>query len=305
MYTPRTTFHPISLKLILIVFGVILYTSRVLAQPTVVELENQMRCEVEQEYRRLIDETEKSLVPDAVQAIEEAKQALRSLECGQERAAHGALERAVAKTELMLGRYPDKPLLPTSYLVQIVDLAPLDLKLIREREHAAEKAVKDKHYPEGRLLLHLLQSELFSHVHHLPLATYPAALKRAAQLLEQGKFEEARLALAHALHTLVITHQTIPLPLLYAKSYFAAAVDKHKDDRQLTLQLLSKAWHELERTRELGYINRDEEYTLLHRAIEDLERQVRGNTSTTSAFLNLKEKIITFFKRWILPRRLS
>jgi len=33
MYTPRTTFHPISLKLILIVFGVILYTSRVLAQP--------------------------------------------------------------------------------------------------------------------------------------------------------------------------------------------------------------------------------------------------------------------------------
>ena len=132
---------------------------------------------------------------------------------------------------------------------------------------------------------------------NLPLATYPAAMKQAARLLDQQKNEEAAAVLRTALNTLVAVDRATPLPLEIAQVAITAAQAQADKDKAKAKLLLATAKHEVERARQLGYAGKDPEYTALDTTISDLEKQIDGNQDTASAFSRLKEKFAAFFKR--------
>ena len=65
---------------------------------------------------------------------------------------------------------------------------------------------------QARALLSGLASESELQVTNLPLATYPAAIKAVAPLIDAGKKDEAKAALQLALNTLVVERFITPLP---------------------------------------------------------------------------------------------
>ena len=84
----------------------------------------------------------------------------------------------------------------------------------------------------ARHLIEELASEADINVTQIPLATYPAAIRAVAALIDAGKFDEAKDALYAALHTIVIDTCVIPLPKVRAEAMLAEAnrlVDKKQD----------------------------------------------------------------------------
>lgn len=180
--------------------------------------------------------------------------------------------------------------------VVVIDAAPTDLKQIDQTVQLATDATKDKDLPAARVLLASVISELRIRTTSLPLATYPEALKRAAQLLDQGKNRDAGDVLLTALNTLVIVDHVLPLPLVLAQ----AAIDDANSQRQnkeLVLTLLEAAKNEIIRSRHLGYLGEDAEYKALDDEISSLESAVKGTGNTTSLFAQLRERIAAFINR--------
>jgi hypothetical protein len=155
----------------------------------------------------------------------------------------------------------------------------------------------NKDYPAARVLLDGLTSEIRVRTSNLPLATYPDALKDAARLLGENKNKEANTVLLTALNTLVIVDQVTPLPVALARTDISQAQALREKDKKKAENLLTLAQNQLERARELGYAGEDPEYASLSKSISELERQVRGDGDTSSAFVELKEKVAEFFKR--------
>jgi len=261
------------------------------------QAQQQARPEIEQQRREAQQQAEKSLDKDAVAALDETKKAMAAIAQNKTDEALAAIERATGKLNVLLARRPETALIPVAAEVEIIDAAPLDINLIRDRAEAAERAVNDKDYPRARLLLHALTSELRVRVYNLPLATYPEALKEAARLLEQQKNQEARAVLTMALSTLVEVDQVSPLPIIVAQTAIDEAQAVREKDKEKTKQLLALAKTELERAKELGYAGKDPEYAALDKHISELEEQINSNTETASFFSRLKERVASFFKR--------
>ncbi len=261
------------------------------------QAQQQARPEIEQQRREAQQQAEKSLDKDAVAALDETKKAMAAIAQNKTDEALAAIERATGKLNVLLARRPETALIPVAAEVEIIDAAPLDINLIRDRAEAAERAVNDKDYPSARLLLHALTSELRVRVYNLPLATYPEALKEAARLLDQQKHQEARAVLTMALSTLVEVDHVSPLPIIVAQMAIDEAQAVRETDKEKTKQLLALAKTELERAKELGYAGKDPEYAALDKHISELEEQINSNTETASFFSRLKERVASFFKR--------
>jgi hypothetical protein len=140
-------------------------------------------------------------------------------------------------------------------------------------------------------------SEIRVRTFNLPLATYPAAMREAARLLDASKLDEAAAVLLTALHTLIVTDHATPLPLVVAAAAIDAAQVERDQNKDQAQKLLALAKLELDRAKGLGYAGKDPEYLALNNAISDLEKQIKGNQDTASAFTRLKEKVASFFKR--------
>ena len=65
---------------------------------------------------------------------------------------------------------------------------------------------------KARPIVANLASEIVIETDNLPMATYPAAIKSAARLIDSGKIDDAKAELARALNTLVVTSVAFPLP---------------------------------------------------------------------------------------------
>ncbi len=276
-------------------------TQKILAQG-----EYKARAEADAQCKKAEQEAQKTIVPDAVAVIEETKKAISALTTGgKNKDALTALERASGKIDILLARRPEKSLLPVEYKVKLYDNAPILSSAIREINKALEKAIKEKNYPESRIFLNNLRSEITSRTYCLPLALYPNAISEATRLIEQKKPDEARSVLITALNTLVVVDQTIPLPILNAQVMCKLAEEKQKDDKDGALQLVSKARKELERAKDLGYSGNDREYASLDKSLHELEDQLKQNKSTTSTFSTIKEKLSAFFQRIGLAKKQS
>jgi hypothetical protein len=234
---------------------------------------------------------------DAVEAIDETRRALKAITDGKTDEAIAAIERATGKIDVLTSRQPKTALLAVDAEAFLIDSAPDDIDTVRDRASLAVDAAVFRDFPAARVLLAGLISEIRGRTYHLPLATYPTALREAARLLEEHKNDQARAWLQAALGTLVVIDRVTPLPLILTQVAIAAAEDARDRDREAARNLLTVAHNELERALELGYLTDDDEYKTLRRTVSDLEKQLRGNDDTTSAFARLKQRIASFFNR--------
>ena len=242
-------------------------------------------------------EGEKAIDQEAVAAIEEAQKAVKAISDGKSDQALGAIERATGKINILTARKPSAALIPVSVKVEIIDLAPKDLEVVRDMSAAAQKALSNDDYPQARTLIDQLASEIHVKTYNLPLATYPVAMKTAARLLDEKKTEEAKQALLTALNTLIVTDQALPLPLVEAQGALKDAQAKRDKDKPAARKLLASAKDQIERAKALGYANKAPEYASLNQSISDLDKQLAGTESTSSAFASLREKMTAFFER--------
>ena len=209
------------------------------------EAEQQVRPEVEQQRKSAEDQARKSLDQEAVAAIDETTNAIKAIADNKTDEALAAIERATGKINVVLARNPATALIPVSFEVNVIEAAPVDVKEIRRRAAAAELAVSARAYPAARVILDSLTSEIRLRTYNLPLASYPAALKEAARLLDEKKTKEASTALLTALNTLAVIDQVTPLPIAVAQAAIDAAQqlrDSDKDARRSILPSPAPNW---------------------------------------------------------------
>jgi hypothetical protein len=259
--------------------------------------ERQVRPEVEKERQQAEQQAAKTLDQEAIAAIQDTQKAINFIGAKKNDEALSAIEQATGKINILLARNPSTALIPIHLAVDVIDLAPLDSKAIGDLAQAASTAIKDKDYPAARVDLQNLMSEIRVRTSNLPLATYPDALKRAAQLLDQKKPDDANKVLLTALNTLVIVDHVTPIPLVLAKAAVTAAQDQRQKDKNAAQKLLEAAKNEVQRSKDLGYEAADPEYASLDDQISNLEKQLKGNGDTGSIFAQLRNKLDAFLKK--------
>ena len=267
------------------------------------ECAQQARPEVEQERKQAEEKAQQTLDKEAIAAVDETTKAVKSIAENKKDEALATIERAIGKVNVLLARNPATALIPVSTAVEVIEAAPLDPETIRARAKAAEDAVEDKDYPTARVLLDGLTSEIRVRTSHLPLATYPTALKEAARLIDQNKSTEARNILLTALHTLVEIDHVTPLPIALAQAAINEAQALRDKDKAKARQLLALARNELNRAKELGYAGKDPTYSAIDKSIANIEKQLRGTEDTASTFAKLKESVSNFFNKFSDTRR--
>jgi hypothetical protein len=261
------------------------------------QAEQQARPEVEQQRKEAQQEAEKTLDKEAIEAIEQTQKAVNAIAADKTDEALAAIEQATGKINILLARNPATALIPANVEVDVIDTAPHDIQAIHDLAKDASRAVDDKNFPTARALLYALMSEIRVRTYNLPLATYPEALKQAARLLDQRATKDANTVLLTALNTLVVVDRVTPLPLLLAREAINQAQAKSKQDKNAAQTLLETAKKEVERSRELGYTGKDQEYVALNNEISNLEKQIKGNEDATAVFSRLKDKLSAFLKR--------
>jgi hypothetical protein len=293
------------LKVLGMGISLVLYTTHPCAQqPTsvfnnsTVSLSQDKAQAYEQQRKQAEEKTNQALVPDAITAIKETRNAVEALSKGQQQEALTAIERAIGKLDILLANHPEEALLPVDFNIQVIDLAPLDIKLIKEMSSTAEQFMKSKDYPNSRLILDILRSEIHIRISSLPLALYSTALKRSAALLEEKKTDESNAVLLSALNTLVIRDQILPLPLINAEIMIKAAEKEYEKDKGMALKLIASVRHEIERLKELGYRTKSkgDQYNSLEKAIQEFEKQLKTDKNVTSPFGFLSAKLKALLK---------
>lgn len=239
------------------------------------------------------------LTQDAITALTKTQEALTLLDANKTKEALAALELASGKLELVLAR--DAKLA----------LAPVDVRIITHDIHAnvesVKKAVKlsrellgDGEVQKARPIVANLASEIVIETDNLPMATYPAAIKSAARLVDSGKIDEAKAELARALNTLVVTQVVLPLPVLRAEAAIAKAEKLAETDKRDAKQneelstLLSSVRTEIELAQILGY-GKKEDFKPIFDQVKSIEQKSAGGKSGNGWFDELKTRIQKLF----------
>jgi hypothetical protein len=260
------------------------------------QAEQQFRPQIEAERQKDQKEADQALDQDAVAAVEQTDDAIKSIAQNNKADAMAAIERATGKINILLARNPASALIPVHSEVVVIDSAPTDVKAIDQIVQRATDAVKQRDLPAARILLASVVSELRIRTTSLPLGTYPAALQQAARLLDQGKNQDAGNVLLTAVNTLVTVDHVIPIPLLLAQSAIDAA-NSQRQDKQMALILLQTAKNEADLSRHLGYLGDESEYKALDQEIASAETAIKGKSDTSSVFAQLRDRISAFLKR--------
>jgi hypothetical protein len=260
------------------------------------EAEQQFRPDIEAQRQQNEAQAKGTLDQDAIAAVELTREAIKSITENKKDDALASIERATGKINILIARNPASALIPVSVEVVVVDTAPVDPKEIDQIVQRAADATKHRELPLARILLASLVSELRIRTTSLPLATYPGALQQAAQLLDQGKNQDAGKVLLTALNTLVMVDHVIPLPLILAQAAIDAA-NSQRQNKDIALTLLKAARNETNQSRLLGYLSSASEYRDLDDEISSLESAIKGSGDTSSMFSHLRDRISAFLKR--------
>jgi hypothetical protein len=253
--------------------------------------------EIEKQREQAEQQAEESLDQDAVAAIKLSHMAVAAIAANKKDEAMTAIKQATGKVKILLDRNPQNALIPVEIEVKVIDTAPHEINAIDGMAKAALIAVDQRNFPAARIVLHSLMSEIRVRTYSLPLATYPAALNRAAHLLDQQKPEQAQTELSTALDTLDVAERVTPIPLILARAAIAAAEAERDRDKNAAQTLLETAKHELRRSQELGYAGDDPVYAGLNDDISNLEKQLKGKGDTNPVFAALREKLNSFLQR--------
>jgi YfdX protein len=133
-------------------------------------------------------------------------------------------------------------------------------------------------FQEARRLMGSLASETVVSVSNIPLATYPAAIKEAAKLIDQNKSSEAKGVLQTALNTQVLTETIIPLPVVKAQT-----------------SLKEAARGQLELAQALGY-GKKSDFETFFQQLKEIEEKTAGKKFGTGFFANIEASITALVK---------
>lgn len=229
---------------------------------------------------------------DATAVIRETRNALDAIAKTDKAGAIAALERATGKVNILLARNPSTALIPESVEVVLHDTAPGDRSAIAAQTDAILAAINRRDYALARVLLDSLRSEIRIRTSNVPLATYPAALREAARLLDAGKNEDAAETLRAALSTVVIIDRAIALPLIRAAQAIEAAQDLSGKQKAEALRHLAVARSQLEQAQALGYLDADKTAGLTGQ-ITAVETLLQRNQNASTAFAKLRADLGT------------
>ena len=131
---------------------------------------------------------------------------------------------------------------------------------------------------------------------NIPLATYPAAIKTIAPLIDAGKIDEAKTALQTALNTLVIQSFITPLPKIRAEAMLGEAEklaeksDRKDEENKKLKDLVESARRELQLGEALGYGNKND-YQPLYAQLDEIQKKTEGGKSGKGFFDKIKESL--------------
>ena len=239
----------------------------------------------------------KKMAAEAVEAVMETQNAVQLLSANKKLEAIKNLNNALRKIETVTHKYPELKLLPVSVDVRRNELIT-DINTVNKIRKEAYKALKNEDVQEARALLSGLSSEIDISSVNIPLATYPDAIKKAIQLVNSEKINEAQIVLLKALNGLVIVNKIIPIPLLNAGVMIEEANRLYLEDRSANIDevanLLENAEYQLKLSEALGYSKGKKTYKELARDIVKLKKSAKANSDIKEALDKLHLDIIDF-----------
>ena len=245
-------------------------------------------------------EKRKKLLADATAALAETHKALKALENKNNDAALKALAEVTGKLDLIVARDPKLALTPVDTDVVTYDVLS-NLETIKSVIQEAKAHLNDGEIQKARPLVANLASEIQYRTRHIPLATYPAAIKAIVPLIDVGKIDEAKARLQAALNTLVVTtDDVIPLPKLRAEHLLKQAQDltekkdRSKEENDKLSAHLQAAREQLQMAELLGY-GKKADFTSLYQQISEIENSSAGGKSGTGWFEKLKQQLADVF----------
>ncbi len=146
-----------------------------------------------------------------------------------------------------------------------------------------------------------MASETVVSVSNIPLATYPAAIKDAAKLIDEDKIAEAKSTLQTALNTQIVTETIVPLPVVNAQTSLKEAEalaekkDRTSDDNTRLKAALEKARSQLERAQVLGY-GKKSDFETFYQQLKEIEQKTADNKYGTGFFAKIKASIADLLK---------
>lgn len=236
------------------------------------------------------------LEADAIAALNETRKALRALDEKKTDEALTALEKVTGKLELIVARDPGLALAPVEVSVTTYDLlADLDtIELIIDR---ALDHLEDGEIQQARPLVANLASEIVIETTSIPLATYPAAIKAIAPLVDDGRIEEAITGLQAALNTLVVTtDKVIPLPRLRAEQLLKNAEKLAEDQERTEMEnetlsgLLTEVRNQLKMAELLGYGTK-KSLAPMYEQLDEIEEKTAGGKSGKGWFDKIRQQL--------------
>jgi ribosomal protein S20 len=262
--------------------------------PEAKSVDPQVQSEIEKREAKL----RAGLLADAVSALAATRSALTALDKGDKSSALAALEQATGKLDLVVSRDPKLAFAPVEVSTTIHDLyaTPDTVKGVVKD---AKADLANNQVQQARHLLADLASEADTNVVEIPLATYPAAIKAVAPLIDAGKTEQAKVALQAALNTLVIVSYVVPLPgvraqaLLQQAEQLAAKRNRTQDDNQKVHSYINATRTQLQLAQTLGYGTKDD-YKPLYAQLDDVEKKEEGGQSGTGLFAKMEHSLKNF-----------
>lgn len=262
------------------------------------EVRESVEGEVQAKGADVAAERRKSLINDAVEALDETEKALAALEEGDPEAALESLAIATGKLDLVVTRNPNMALAPIDVRLMTYDLHANidDIEDVKER---AAKHLKNGRLQDARALIEGLRSDVVVEVYNIPLATYPAAIKAIAPLIDGEELEKAKLGLQSALNTLVVTKQVHPLPiirteLLLRRAEKLATTENRTDGQSERLtRLLDAARTQLQFAQALGY-GQERDFVEFYEQLDEIAKKTGDGKSGTGFFDVIRNALRSF-----------
>jgi hypothetical protein len=254
--------------------------------------------QVQSEIEKLEMEKRATLLKDAQSALEETRNALAALDKGDKNGALSALERASGKLDLVVSRDPKLAFAPIDVSTTVLDLYATP-DTVKRVVNVATLELSGGQVQQARHLVTGLASEADTQVVAIPLATYPAAIKAVAPLIDGGKTQEAEAALEAALHTLVIETDVIPLPRVRAEALLRQAeqltskANGTQVDNQKVTSLIDAARTEIQLAEALGYGTKDD-YKPLYAQLDEVQKKTASGNSSKGLFDRIDQSLKKF-----------
>ena len=247
-----------------------------------------------------ITEKRKQITSEAMDAIQETRNALKWLDENDKDKAIKALERATGKLDLILARDPSLALAPNNATEATYDLYA-NLGQVKAARKKAERLLAEGKVQDARQILDALRSEIVIRVSNIPLATYPEAIKKAVKFIDDGKTDKAKETLQTALDTLVVTDHIIPLPVVAAQDDLSGAKklsenkSRSADENKKLSQLLSDARSHLEFAQALGY-GTAQDFKDLYGELDTIKDKTFGGKAGMGFFKDVEASLSKLFE---------